>query len=176
MAGIIVIASMFPLCHLTVTLRFSQPNPLGFVTKIYPFLGLNSHLESSSEIDYPDDYIPCALGILPGNSLIGFAPLKHVGVEELLKDASRLTHHERLQGLATLLAFFILQPLRPYFMPAALMGFPLQSLLPELKPKPFQVLCFPAVHFPAWCPTLSRRTRDRELTLRSFAPQFKQYF
>jgi hypothetical protein len=46
MAGIIVIASMLPLCHLPVTLRFFQPSRLGFVTKIYPLLGLDPHLES----------------------------------------------------------------------------------------------------------------------------------
>jgi hypothetical protein len=41
------------------------------------------------------------------------------------------THHEHLQGLFTLLAFLILQPLRPYFMPKVLMGFPSQSFVPD---------------------------------------------
>jgi hypothetical protein len=36
---------MFPLCHLTLTLRFFQSNRLGFVAKIYPFLGFEPSLE-----------------------------------------------------------------------------------------------------------------------------------
>jgi len=46
---------MLPLCHLAVTLRFFQPSRLGFVTKIYPFLGLDFHLESQTESDYSLD-------------------------------------------------------------------------------------------------------------------------
>jgi len=75
MTGTIVIASMFPLCHLTVALRFFQSSHLGFGAKIYPFLGFESHLEFPTETSYPDDVMPCALGIPLENSLLGFAPL-----------------------------------------------------------------------------------------------------
>jgi len=106
----------------------------------------------STETDYPDDYTPCALSILLRIPLIGFAPLKHVDIEELPMDKSCLTHQEQLQGLVTLLAFIALQPLRPYFMPEALMGFPLRSLLSKLKPKTLSGLLLPCGPFPKQLP------------------------
>lgn len=75
MTGITVIASVFPLCHLAVALRFSQSSRLGFGAKIYPFLGFESHLEPCTETGYPDDILPCALGIFLENPLLGFLPL-----------------------------------------------------------------------------------------------------
>jgi hypothetical protein len=48
-------------------------------------------------VDYPDDYMLCALNIIPGNPLLEFAPLKHLDIEELLKDVSCLTHHEQFR-------------------------------------------------------------------------------
>lgn len=60
MTGIIVIASMFPLCHLAVALRCFQSSRLGFGAKIYPLLGFESHLELCTENGYPDDILPGA--------------------------------------------------------------------------------------------------------------------
>jgi len=75
MTGIIVIASTVPLCHLAVALRCFQSSRLGFGAKIYPFIGFESHLELCTETGYPDDILPCALGIFLENPLLGFSPL-----------------------------------------------------------------------------------------------------
>jgi hypothetical protein len=157
MAGIIVIASMLPLCHLLVTLRFFQPSRLGFVTKIYPLLGLDPHLEFLPRSTIPMTYTMCTWHTPRKHSHRICAP-KTRRYWRTSKDLSCLTHLEQLKGLTTLLAFHILQPLRPYFMPAALMGFPLQSLLPVLKPWSLQILCFRAVHLSIRRPILSDRT------------------
>jgi hypothetical protein len=80
MTGNAVIASTFPLCHLSVALGFSRSSRLGFGAKIYPFLGFESHLEFLTETGYPDDVMPRALWHTPREpSLRICAPLAHCG-------------------------------------------------------------------------------------------------
>jgi acetoin utilization deacetylase AcuC-like enzyme len=57
-----------------------------------------------------------------------------------------------------------------------LIGFSSQSFLPDLKPEPFRVLCFLAVHSPNLYQFLKEIDKEWGLTLRSFVPQAKKYF
>jgi len=61
-------------------------------------------------------------------------------------------------------------------MPEALVGFPLQSLLPEFKPRSFRIRCSHAVHSLTTQPNLSDKPNDNGLKLRSFALKPKQCF
>jgi len=83
MAGSIHIAYMLPLYHLTVVMRFFQPSRLGFVAKIYPFLGFASLIEyllkSIIPITTYSVHPTCSLG----NPLLGFFPLQHIRAKEL---------------------------------------------------------------------------------------------
>jgi hypothetical protein len=152
MAGTIIYCFNVPSLPFSCDFEVFPAKPPWFCDQDLSFFRLRLSFRVSTKIDYPDDYMPCALSILLRIPLIGFAPLKHVGIEELLNDESCLTHLEQLQGLATLLAFIALQPLRPYFMPVALMGFPLRSFLPKLKPKTLTGLLLPCGSFPKQLP------------------------
>ena len=69
MTGSILIAYMLPLCHLTLTLRFSQSSPPGLLAKIYPLLGfdplLEYELDQVTSMPTYDVNIVCSLEILP---------------------------------------------------------------------------------------------------------------
>lgn len=74
---------MFPLCHLTVAMRFFQLSPLGLLTKIYPFLGFEPLIEYVLEttISILAHYVHVMS--FPENPLVRFYPLQHIGVEKL---------------------------------------------------------------------------------------------
>jgi hypothetical protein len=83
MIGSIHIAYMLPLYHLAVVMRFFQSSRLGFVAKIYPFLGFESLIEYllKSIIPIPTYRVhtTCSLE----NPLLGFFPLQHIHAKEL---------------------------------------------------------------------------------------------
>lgn len=130
-----------------MTLRFFQSIHLGLFAKIYPFLGFDSPLEYSPDTVILMRVYHAYMTNSLKNPLVEFFSPIALWLKKISLSKWCLTHYERMQGLVTLFTFFILLVLNPYFMIEMLLGFPFQSLFPELKPWPFQVPCSYVVHF-----------------------------
>jgi len=82
MTGSILIAYMLPLYHFSVVMRFFQSSRLGFVAKIYPFLGFESLIEYLLKLTIPiptySVHPTCSLE----NPLLGSFPLQHIHAKE----------------------------------------------------------------------------------------------
>jgi hypothetical protein len=92
--------------------------------------------------------MPCALGILPGNTLIGFAPLKHVDIEELRMDLSCLTHQERLSRFVYLLSVHHSSTSQVLFHTCSARGVPLTEPFAGIEAVTFADPLLPCGSFP----------------------------
>lgn len=84
MAGNIIHCFNVPSLSFSCDFEVFPAKPPWFCDQDLSFFRLRLSFRVTTEIDYPDDYMPCALSILLRIPLIGFAPLKHVDIEELL--------------------------------------------------------------------------------------------
>lgn len=84
MAGNIIYCFDVPSLSFSCDFEVFPARPPWFCDQDLSFFRLRLSFRVSTETDYPDDYMPCALSIFLRIPLIGFAPLKHVDIEELL--------------------------------------------------------------------------------------------
>lgn len=134
MTGSRLIAWMLPLCHLTLTMGYSLPNRLGLCPEIYSLLGFEPSLECDPKTTIPILIDRVHTVEVLRSPLVEFLSLKHIQLDNFISVGDASSDKEHLQGLITLLAFITVRPLKPCFMLKALMGFPSQSILPDLKP------------------------------------------
>lgn len=117
-----------------MALRYSRPSRLGFVPRFILFVGFDHPLESCAKTTIPMPACHMHLACPLKEPLLGFSSPSTLGCFKTLTQTGLcMACREHLQGLVTLLAFKILQPLGSCFIPEMSMGFPSQSLLPLTK-------------------------------------------
>jgi hypothetical protein len=102
------------------------------------------------------------------NPLVGFFPLQHMPLKDLLMYKHRRVYKEHPYGLVTISAFNIFQSIRIYFTPEALMGFSSQSFLPGLKPHPFPGRFAPMLSVRGLCDFTKRPQGVRNISFEAF--------
>lgn len=109
--------------------------PPQIVSEIYPLLGFEPSLECDPKTTIPVLITRANAVNFRGSPLLEFHSLKHIQPDDFIStgNASPVRNACRVWLPSWRSSSF--QPLKPCFMLKALMGFPSQSLLPDLKPQ-----------------------------------------